>query len=176
MIGNCIFRGCPDNNEPVGIQHSICKTAFLDRDGVLNVDQGYVNRIEDFKWIDGAIESIELLKTSGFRVVVVTNQSGIGRGLYTEDDFLQLTTWMLEQTRIDAVIYCPHAPEANCPARKPCPGMLQFVDEHYGVDMNQSFLIGDKPTDLLAAESFGILGMRFSSGNLQEFIDLRLSL
>jgi len=165
-----IFRGCPGTEAPTGWDREPKPTAFLDRDGVLNVDHGYVSEIENFEWINGAITAMENLKAAGFRVVVATNQSGIGRGLYTEDQFLRLSHWMLSQSVIDAICYCPHAPEADCPARKPGTSMFETVDLHLGVDRNRSFFVGDKDSDMVAADRFGIKGYRFSSGNLDEFL------
>lgn len=145
-------------------------TAFLDRDGVLNTDHGYVSELKDFEWVSGAQTAITNLKAQGYRVVVATNQSGVGRGLYSEDQFLALSQWMLDHSSIDAFCYCPHAPEVHCPARKPGIAMFETVDLHLGVERSKSFFVGDKDSDMLAAERFGIKGHRFESGDLAEFI------
>jgi D-glycero-D-manno-heptose 1,7-bisphosphate phosphatase len=135
--------------------------AFLDRDGVLNVDEGYVASQERFKWTPTAFESVRLLASAGFVIAIVTNQSGIGRGLYSEDDFLRLTEWMLvEMPEISVVAYCPHEPSANCPGRKPGTGQLEAVSSLYPCLKSRSFLVGDKESDISAAEKFGVLALR----------------
>jgi len=142
----------------------------LDRDGVINVDKGYVCQVKDFEWVPGALDALAALRADGYRIVVATNQSGIGRGLYERRQFLELTSWMLEQASFDAVVYCPHAPEDCCPARKPGTAMFEVVDRYFGVDKEHSFFVGDKDTDMKAAEAFGIRGELFKGGNLNEFL------
>lgn len=171
-----IFAGCPDAPLPQGWERIKTPIAFLDRDGVLNVDHGYVSKVENFQWMPGAKEAIEILVQTGHTVVVITNQSGIGRGLYQEEEALLLSRWMLDQVPIAAIVYCPHAPEADCSARKPKPGMLERVDQVIGVDKERSFLIGDKATDVMAADRFGIPGFLFTGGNLREFLRDRLGI
>ena len=165
-----VFRGCPDTAAPEGWIFEPRPTAFLDRDGVLNKDHGYVCRRADFEWIDGAVRAVSALKSLGYRVVVATNQSGIGRGLYSEDQFLDLCDMMLAETEIDCFCYCPDAPEANCPARKPGMAMFEKVSQFLGVEPQLSFFIGDKPSDMAAAEKFGIQGHLFSGGDLDQFL------
>lgn len=171
-----VFASCPAAVKPAGWVREPAPTAFLDRDGVLNVDRGYVSKVEDFQWIEGARDAIQALIHTGHRVVVVTNQSGVGRGLYSEEDFLKLSDWMLNEVPLTAVTYCPHAPEAECPARKPEPGMLVRVDDVIGVDKESSFLIGDKASDIVAADRFGVTGLLFTGGNLRSFVKDRLGL
>lgn len=137
------------------------KVFFLDRDGAINVDHGYVSKIEDFTFIDGIFPVLRALEAKGYGLIVVTNQSGIGRGYYTEGDFYRVTEWMLGQLEAEgvhliAVYHCPHSPEADCACRKPAPGMfLQAICEH-GVDPALSWMVGDKPSDMEAAASAGI--------------------
>jgi D-glycero-D-manno-heptose 1,7-bisphosphate phosphatase len=150
-------------------------TAFLDRDGVLNVDRGYVHRAEQLEWVNGAAEAVRLLNEAGFRVVVVTNQSGIARGLYDEDTLRRLHTHMQEMlaqqgARIDAFYYCPHHPQGSvarfaiaCECRKPKTGMLEQAARDHPVDRGHSFLIGDKDDDVAAAAAFGIRGIKFDA-------------
>lgn len=171
-----VFAGCPDAPCPSGWSREPGPTAFLDRDGVLNVDHGYVSKIADFQWIPGAQEAIDTLIHTGHKVVVVTNQSGIGRGLYNESEFLELSAWLLEQAPVSAIVYCPHAPEAHCHARKPQTGMLERADLVLGVDKASSFLIGDKATDIVAADRFGVTGLLFTGGNLRDFLRDRLGI
>lgn len=170
MTKGIVLRGCPGSEPPPSAVHEPVPTAFLDRDGVLNVDRGYVCNVSEFEWVPGALEAVKRLHSAGYRVVVATNQSGVGRGLYTEDQFLSLTNWMLERAPFDAVVYCPHAPEAGCPARKPGTAMLEAVDRYLGVDKDNSFFVGDKSTDIEAGEAFGIRGLLFDGQNLDEFL------
>lgn len=171
-----ILSGCePESVSAIqGVRSN--KVAFLDRDGVINIDRGYVSKQKDFEWVDGVFDAVQILRSSGFRIVVVTNQSGIGRGLYSEADFLKLTEWMLTQIELDDVLYCPHAPEANCVGRKPRTGMFQTAERLFPLHKIESFLIGDKPSDLEAAFQFGIRGEFFEGGNLAEFVKKLLGL
>lgn len=144
------------------------RAAFLDRDGVINVDLGYVSRREDFQFVAGVFDGARRLHELGFVLVVVTNQSGIGRGLYTEAQFRQLNEWMLARFEaasapIAATYFCPHHPSEAvepflraCDCRKPAPGMLLRAAGELGLDLSRSMLFGDKETDLLAARAAGI--------------------
>jgi D-glycero-D-manno-heptose 1,7-bisphosphate phosphatase len=139
------------------------KALFLDRDGVINIDHGYVGKIEDFEFVDGILDFIKSAQKKGYLPIVVTNQSGIGRGYYSLDDFKKLTNWMLEQMQqvgieIDRshVFYCPHSPEAGCNCRKPMPGMLLEAKERFNIDMKNSWMIGDKQSDIEAAKNAGV--------------------
>jgi D-glycero-D-manno-heptose 1,7-bisphosphate phosphatase len=134
---------------------------FLDRDGVINVDRGYVHRQEDFEFTDGIFRLCRCAKQLGYLVFVVTNQSGIGRGYYTEQDFLTLSCWMCGVFKehgvdIDKVYYCPARPEENSPDRKPMPGMILRAAEEFGVDLARSVLIGDNESDIQAGISAGV--------------------
>ena len=144
------------------------KTLFLDRDGVINIDHGYLYRSEDFEFIPGVFEACRKFQQSGYRIVVVTNQSGIGRGYYTENDFHVLTQWMLKQfaeNQIEVldVFFCPHHPTKalpqylkDCDCRKPAPGMLLQAIEKHGLDPNNAIMVGDKVGDMKAAENAGV--------------------
>ena len=140
------------------------KAVFLDRDGVINVDHGYVYRKEDFEFVDGIFEVCRYFQQQGYLLIVVTNQSGIARGMYTEEDFQRLTEWMQDRFReegieIAAVYHCPHHPKfgpvesRNCDCRKPRPGMILQGIADFDVKANESIMIGDKPSDREAAES-----------------------
>ncbi|MEI8206572.1 MAG: D-glycero-beta-D-manno-heptose 1,7-bisphosphate 7-phosphatase [Kiritimatiellales bacterium] len=137
------------------------KAFFLDRDGVINVDHGYVFRIEDFEFIKSVFPVFRQLVEKGYKLVVVTNQSGIGRGYYTEEDFRKLNEWMIQKfaeqnVEIAAVYSCPHAPEEKCSCRKPVPGMFLRAIREYDLDPVRSWMLGDKDTDMAAAETAGI--------------------
>ena len=138
------------------------KAIFLDRDGVINLDKAYVSKIEDFEFCEGVFEALTHFQNLGYLVIIVTNQSGIGRGYYTEEDFQKLTAWMRKELlhvkiKIDAVYHCPHAPEANCACRKPQSGMFLKAIEDFDIDVKKSWMIGDKPSDIEAALGAGIL-------------------
>ncbi len=160
---------------------------FLDRDGVLNIDRGYVARIEDFEWIPGAAECIRAFKARGWFVFVVTNQSGIARGLYAEDDMARLHDWMLGElasqgAEVDRIYHCPFHEDGEIARyrkdsfdRKPKPGMLLQAMAEFPVRRELSFLIGDKPTDIAAARAAGVAGFLFRGGNLADFAEWALA-
>jgi D-glycero-D-manno-heptose 1,7-bisphosphate phosphatase len=142
--------------------------AFLDRDGVINVDSGYVYRVANFQFIPGVLGACRSLHMAGYKLIVVTNQAGIAHGYYDEQAFKEITGWMSERFReagapLTGVYYCPHHPcgrvarfTRECSCRKPAPGMIaQAVREHQ-IDVANSFLVGDKESDLEAAERAGI--------------------
>lgn len=137
------------------------KAFFLDRDGVINVDHGYVSKVEDFDFMDGIFPVMRSLAQKGYLLIVVTNQAGIGRGYYTDEDFRILTDWMLNQfaaegIEIAGVYRCPHHPDENCACRKPAPGMfLEAIREHQ-LDPAECWMLGDKSSDLQAAKAAGI--------------------
>jgi len=142
--------------------------AFVDRDGVINEERGHVHRIEDFRFLPGAAEGLRTLRDGGFRLVVVTNQAGIARGLYTEDDYHRLTRYMDTELRqqgivLDAVYHCPHHPHAGqgalgivCTCRKPEPGLLRRAHDELDLDLGTSVMIGDKRSDLDAGRAAGV--------------------
>ena len=144
------------------------KALFLDRDGVVNVDTHYLYRIEDVVFVDGIFDLAKAAQDKGYKIILVTNQAGIGRGKYTEDDFHILMDWMREQfeaqgATIDGVYFCPNHPEkgigkykVGCNDRKPAPGMLIKAIEEYGLDPAQSIMVGDKASDLQAAQAAGV--------------------
>jgi D-glycero-D-manno-heptose 1,7-bisphosphate phosphatase len=137
------------------------KAAFLDRDGVINKDTGYLYKIEDFEFVDGIFDRLLDLKSKGYVFFVVTNQSGIGRGYYTKDDFNILTKWMIEQMKskgIDIldVQYCPHQPTDGCKCRKPNILMLENIASKYDIDIANSIFIGDKESDMQCGRNFGL--------------------
>ncbi len=139
------------------------KALFLDRDGVINIDHGYVGRIEEFEFVEGVLDLIRKAQQRGYLPIVVTNQSGIGRGYYSEEDFKRLSDWMIEEMRQNGIVidrshifFCPHRPDAGCDCRKPEPGMFLEAKDRFGIDMAASWMIGDKPSDIEAARRAGV--------------------
>ena len=159
---------------------------FLDRDGVLNVDHGYVHAAHQVKWIAGAKEAVKLLNDRGYYAFVVTNQAGVAKGLYEEEKIGILHRWMAEElatcgAAIDDWRHCPFHPEgsvagfrASHPWRKPSPGMLLDLFSSWPIERNGSFLVGDKLSDIEAAKAAGVPGYLFRDGNLEAFLRERL--
>lgn len=144
------------------------KAIFLDRDGVINVDRGYVFRRRDFEYIPGSVRALKAFKAAGYWLIVVTNQSGIGRGLYTIKEYEDLTAWMrgdLEKqgVMLDAVYFCPHFPTAlvakhrvDCCCRKPKPGMILQAANRCSINLVASIMVGDKKSDIDAGRLAGV--------------------
>jgi len=137
------------------------KTIFLDRDGVVNKEVGYLHKIKDFEFINGVFDACLYFQSLDYQIIIVTNQSGIERGYYNENDFHIVNNWMLEQFKdqgvdILDVFFCPHGPESNCNCRKPKPGMFNQANKKYGINMEESWMIGDKEVDITAANAAGI--------------------
>jgi D-glycero-D-manno-heptose 1,7-bisphosphate phosphatase len=155
---------------------------FFDRDGVLIEDHGYVYEIVKKKWIDGAREAVKAANEAGYLVFVVTNQSGVARGYFKEQDVEAFHASMAADlatigARIDAFEYCPYHPDGVIeryrqvsPRRKPAPGMITDLLERFAIDISRSVLIGDKLSDLEAAQIAGVQGILFSGGNLAQLV------
>lgn len=149
------------------------KAFFFDRDGVINADHGYVSRAEDIEFLPGIFPVMRELQSRGYVLIVVTNQSGIGRGYYTEDAFLLLTGWMINQfaaegINIQGFYHCPHAPEDQCSCRKPEPGLFLRAIQDHDVDTETSWMVGDKESDMCAAEKAGIRNRVLLGGKASE--------
>lgn len=158
------------------------RVLFLDRDGVINVDTGYLHKQEDLIWVDGVKDGLAAAVQAGYELIVVTNQSGIARGYYGEEDVKALHSYM-GQVLKDAgapilhFYYCPHYAQGSvkayaidCNCRKPKPGMLLQAMADYDIDVNHSFLIGDSVRDVEAAEAAGLRGYLFTGGSMAEFV------
>ena len=154
------------------------KAVFFDRDGTLNVEVGYLYEFDKFKWIDGAIEAVKFCNDNNYLVIVITNQSGVARGFYTEDDIKKLHTQMNEElarysAHIDDFYYCPHHPNGavekyrmDCDCRKPKSKMIEEACLKYNIDKTNSLMIGDSERDVQCAQNAGIRGILFEGGSL----------
>lgn len=141
------------------------KAVFLDRDGTINVDHGYVYKTEDFQFIDGAAEAMKMLKDAGYLLIIVTNQSGIARGYYTEEDFMVLHRAVEEMLQkegvsVDGLYYCPHL--ENCDCRKPQLKLFYDAARDFSIDFSQSYAVGDRMRDLAICEAEGVKGFLIS--------------
>lgn len=186
-VGKGYFRDIGFPEDFVSAQREVPRVVhrpalFLDRDGVVNVDHGYVGTRERFEWTPGAREAIRAATDAGWHVFVVTNQSGVARGHYDEAAVIALHRWMADEVRraggtIDDIRYCPFHEDAVVPAyrrasdwRKPAPGMLLDLMRAWELDPARCVLVGDQDSDMAAARAAGIAGERFTGGNLAEFV------
>ncbi len=161
--------------------------AFLDRDGVVNEDAGYVHAPAAFRFLPGMPSAIRALNDAGWLVVIVTNQAGIGRGLYSEEEFAAFTDWIDERlaeagAHVDATYHCPHHPtealgdyRVACECRKPAPGMLVRAIAEWEPDLGRSFMLGDKPSDMQAAAAAGVRGILYEGGDLLRIVEREVS-
>ena len=140
-----------------------CPALFLDRDGVINKEVNYLYKKEDFEFIDGIFELCSFYQNLGYKIIVVTNQSGIARGFFNEDQFNELTNWMIGEfdkqgLHVSKVYYCPHHPEISgeCRCRKPDIGMFLDAKEEFDIDLENSLMVGDNERDIEAAKKAGI--------------------
>lgn len=147
------------------------RAVFLDRDGTINEDKGYLYRIEDFVYLDGVLDALKLFHKMGFLIVIITNQSGIARGYYTEKDMEKLHKWMVEDLAekgapVAGLYYCPHYPESKiekykktCQCRKPGTALFKRAAEELQIEMEKSYAIGDKIRDLKICQEYNIQGI-----------------
>jgi len=158
------------------------KAIFLDRDGTINVEKNYLYKIEDFEFLPGVVEALKKLQNAGYLLIIITNQSGIGRGYYTEDDFRKLNSWMIATLKgqgvtITAVYYCPHLPNAeidefrrDCLCRKPKLGMFNQAAQDYKLDLSKCYTIGDKIRDCAICNSTDCQGFLIGNNEKSEVI------
>ncbi len=158
------------------------QAVFLDRDGTINVEKHYLHRIEEFEFLPDALHALRLLKEAGFRLILVTNQSGIARGYYTEEDLARLHAWMRQALReqgieLDGVYYCPHHPEAAVPAyrkdcmcRKPGLGLFERAILEHEIDLSRSFCVGDKLRDCALCASTSCRGFLIGENETDEIL------
>lgn len=159
------------------------KAVFLDRDGTINVEKHYLYKIEDFEFLPGVIEGLKLLQRADYLLVIITNQSGIARGYYTEDDFQRLNSWMLKELKdkgvdIAKVYYCPHLSDAQvekyrkeCDCRKPNLGMYEQAVRELEIDLNISWTIGDKIRDCAICVSSACRGILIADNEKSEVVN-----
>jgi len=151
------------------------KFILFDRDGVINIEKSYLYKIEDFEYESGVIEGLEKLKKLGYRFLIITNQAGIARGYYTEEDYLKLEKFIMEDLKnkgikIEKTYYCPHHPEGKgnygieCDCRKPNTGNFLKAIEEFQIDVKKSFMVGDRITDLIPAEKLGFKSVLVKTG------------
>ena len=168
--------------QEVGVERFGERALFLDRDGVINEEIGYLVRSEDTRFVRGIFELCREARALGYRLIVVTNQAGIARGYYTEDDYHALMDWMRgefarEGCPLDAVYFCPFHPEHGvghykCDSldRKPGPGLLLRAAAEFGLDLSQSVFVGDRCTDIAAGNAAGVGSMLLLSGTELETV------
>lgn len=151
------------------------KAVFLDRDGTINIDYGYVYEIDKFKFIPGVIEALKILNDLGYILIIITNQSGIGRKYFTEEQFNKLNNYMLEELKkhninISKVYYCPHIDSDNCQCRKPKLELFYKAVNEFNIDLTSSYVIGDKERDLSLCNNEKVKGILLTNESISKYI------
>jgi len=136
------------------------RAVFIDRDGVINIDYGYVHKIEKFEFIPRVLDALKKLTKTDFKIIIITDQSGIGRGYYTYNDYQKIMEYMVKElekndARVDGIYRCPHSPEENCGCRKPSTRMLEKTKKDFDIDFKKSYFVGDKTKDIKCGENAG---------------------
>ncbi|MBN1823582.1 MAG: HAD family hydrolase [Endomicrobiales bacterium] len=151
------------------------RAVFIDRDGTLIHEKNYLHKIKDVRFYTRAVEALKKLKALGYRIIVVTNQSGIGRGYFKESDLKKVHAFLARYfsrrgVRIDAIYYCPHAPDAGCSCRKPRLGLVKKAQKRFNLDLKKSYVIGDHNNDFLLGKNMGGKGIFILTGHGKEEI------
>lgn len=151
------------------------KAIFLDRDGTLNMDEGYTYKTQELRFFPDVFRALNLLKND-FIFIIITNQAGIGRGYYTEEDMHKFNERLLdelskEKIKVEGVYFCPHTPEDNCSCRKPNPSSINKAKQKYGIDVKSSWVIGDHPNDVLLAKNAGCRSVYVLTGHGKKHFD-----
>jgi D-glycero-D-manno-heptose 1,7-bisphosphate phosphatase len=148
------------------------KAVFLDRDGTINIDRHYIYKPEDWEFTENAVDAIKMLNTAGYKVIVISNQSGIARGYYTQEDVQNLHRYVNAElakqgTKIDAWYFCPHLPEISgeCECRKPKTGLIRQAVKDFDIDISKSWLVGDKQSDIECANNAELKGILIGNNN-----------
>ncbi len=144
---------------------------FLDRDGVLTEENGYIDSVENLKLLPYTAECIRQIHAKGYYAIVITNQSGVARGLFTEEELQEMNDYLRKQTNVDAIFYCPHHPEGKiekyrklCDCRKPGTGMFEAACREFAIEMRNSYMIGDRASDIAAGQNAGVKTILLESG------------
>lgn len=150
---------------------SVRPAVFLDRDGVLTEEKGYIDSVEKLSIFSYAAECVRRIREKGYYAIVITNQSGVARGLFSEDDLRKMNAHLMQETKVDAVYYCPHHPVGlvgkytmKCGCRKPETGMFQAACRDFNIDLAGSYMVGDRAGDILAGQNMGIRTILLESG------------
>lgn len=140
------------------------RAVFVDRDGVLNVEVDYLSRVEDLELIPGSAEAVRDLRAAGLKVIVISNQSGVGRGYFDQAALDKITAALEKTVTVDAIYYCVHLPDAACSCRKPSPEMLQKAAEKFDLDLTRSWFVGDSTVDVQTALNAGCVPILVRTG------------
>ncbi len=154
------------------------KVVFLDRDGTINIDYGYVHEVHKLVFFPGVLESLRTIQKAGYMLIIITNQSGIGRGYFTKEEYNEFSKIMLNKMTdagviIEKIYTCPHKPEENCKCRKPLLGLFDQAICDYDIDISSSYVIGDRLRDLSICEKYPVKGILFSPENGTKTMDER---
>lgn len=174
--GYFIDIGIPQDYQKAIYDFGDKRSLFLDRDGIINIDHGHVHKKEDFEFVDGIFELCQYFQNNNYLIFIITNQAGIAKGYYSEEDFSFLNSWMLGEFHkkgitIKDVFHCPHHPDETCLCRKPSPKMLFDIQEKYKISLKKSILIGDKLSDIEAGERAGVGELVLIKSKYQEEYD-----
>lgn len=137
---------------------------FLDRDGVVTEEKGYIDSIEKLAIFPYSAECIEAMHAKGYYAIIITNQSGVARGLFSEEKLKEMNNYLMLQIKVDAIYYCPHHPEGICQCRKPRMGMLEAACREFDIDIGNSYMVGDRASDILTGQNAGIKTVLLESG------------